>query len=84
MQEHDDEPLTDVDHVARQLNVPVSWVYSHAGQLGALKVGKYLRFKPSTVERYLTETRMVRVCRRGSSRRTRRRSRRRVSNWKRA
>ena len=59
MQEHDSEPLNDVDQVARRLQVPVSWVYSHAEQLGAMKVGKYLRFKPSTVERYL-ETRQAR------------------------
>ena len=53
MQEHDNEPLADVPQVAKQLNVPESWVYSHAKKLGALKVGKYLRFKPSTVERCL-------------------------------
>ena len=39
MQEHDNEPLADVPRVAKQLNVPESWVYSHAKTLGALKVG---------------------------------------------
>ena len=45
MTDHDDEVSTDgeqldtVQQVARQLQVPPSWVYTHAAQLGALKVG---------------------------------------------
>ena len=57
MQEHDNEPLADVPQVAKQLNVPQSWVYSNAKKLGALKVGKYLRFKPSRVRESLLEMR---------------------------
>ncbi len=33
-----------VDEVAELLRVKPSWVYRHAGELGAYKVGKYLRF----------------------------------------
>src|SRR5579884_2123465 len=33
-----------VEEVAARLRVPKSWVYSHADQLGAYRVGKYLRF----------------------------------------
>lgn len=37
------ELLTVVDLAAR-LQVPRSWVYSHSDDLGAYKLGKYLRF----------------------------------------
>jgi hypothetical protein len=30
---------------ATRLRVKVSWVYAHADELGALRVGKYLRFR---------------------------------------
>jgi hypothetical protein len=36
--------LLTVTEVAAKLRVPRSWVYSHADELGAYRVGKYLRF----------------------------------------
>ena len=36
--------LLTVDGLAALLRVPRSWVYSHAADLGAYKLGKYLRF----------------------------------------
>lgn len=36
--------LLTVSEVAERLQVPVSWVYRHAEQLGALRLGKYRRF----------------------------------------
>ena len=44
-----DGALTDgvltVKEVAVRLRVKPSWVYLHATELGALRVGKYLRFQ---------------------------------------
>lgn len=37
------EMLT-VKEIAERLRVPSSWVYSHAKDLGAYRLGKYLRF----------------------------------------
>jgi len=37
--------LLTVDEVAERLRVRPSWVYKHADALGALRVGKYLRFR---------------------------------------
>jgi hypothetical protein len=36
--------LLTVPELAIRLRVKVSWVYAHADDLGALRVGKYLRF----------------------------------------
>lgn len=33
-----------VEDLAGRLRVPRSWVYSHSGDLGAYRLGKYLRF----------------------------------------
>jgi hypothetical protein len=33
-----------VNEVADRLRVKASWVYSHAADLGAYRLGKYLRF----------------------------------------
>ncbi len=38
-----------VHEVASRLRVKVSWVYSHADELGAYRLGKYLRFSWSRV-----------------------------------
>lgn len=48
-------PLLTVDDVARRLSVPRSWVYSsaEAGTLPSVKVGRYRRFVPSEIDRYL-------------------------------
>jgi excisionase family DNA binding protein len=36
--------LLTVEEVAARLRVKSSWVYTHADELGALRLGKYLRF----------------------------------------
>jgi len=36
--------LLTVEEVAGRLRVKPSWVYSHADELGAYRLGKYLRF----------------------------------------
>ena len=43
------DPLTEieimtVEEIATRLKVKTSWVYRHADDLGAYKLGKYLRF----------------------------------------
>ena len=38
------EELLTVDEIASRLRVRPSWVYRHAADLGAIKLGKYLRF----------------------------------------
>jgi hypothetical protein len=38
-----DEILT-VSEIAERLRLAPSWVYAHAGLLGAYRLGKYLRF----------------------------------------
>lgn len=42
-----------VGDVAKRLQVPPSWVYSHAQELGAYKLGKYIRFDWERVTRHL-------------------------------
>ncbi len=39
-----DEVLLTVEELAARLGLRRSWVYSHAGDLGAYRLGKYLRF----------------------------------------
>ena len=36
--------LLTVEDLATKLRVPPSWVYSHSKDLGAYRLGKYLRF----------------------------------------
>lgn len=50
----DEEKLLTVDEVAGLLQVKSSWVYSHSENLGALRIGKYLRFSWSRVLLNLT------------------------------
>jgi len=38
------DTILTVDELARRLRVKPSWVYSHADELGAYRLGKYLRF----------------------------------------
>jgi hypothetical protein len=45
--------LVDVEHVARHLGVSGGWVYRHADRLGALRVGRRLRFDLGEVDRLL-------------------------------
>lgn len=39
------EEILTVEQVAQRLQLKPSWVYAHAGQLGAYRTGKYLRFR---------------------------------------
>jgi hypothetical protein len=39
-----EDDLITVEKVATKLKVKPSWVYSHAEDLGAYRLGKYLRF----------------------------------------
>jgi excisionase family DNA binding protein len=50
-----DSMLLNADEVARVLRVPKSWVYSHLSELPAIRLGRYLRFRRSEVERFLEE-----------------------------
>ena len=52
-QQNGSNELLTVDEVAIRLRVKTSWVYSHADELGALRVGKYLRFSWSRVVKHL-------------------------------
>jgi predicted DNA-binding transcriptional regulator AlpA len=46
------EPLLTVQEVAEVLRVKPSWIYDHADELGAFRLGKYLRFAlPRVMER---------------------------------
>lgn len=49
--------LVDAAELARRLGIERSWVYSHAIELGAVKLGKgakpRLRFDPEVAERFL-------------------------------
>jgi hypothetical protein len=47
------EVLMNVQEIAEWLGVRPSWVYSHADSLGAIRVGKYLRFLPEEALRRL-------------------------------
>ena len=38
------QELLTVEDLAALLKVPRSWVYSHSGDLGAYRLGKYIRF----------------------------------------
>lgn len=47
--------LLTVEEVALRLRVKRSWVYGHADALGALRLGKYLRFSWPRVLEHLKE-----------------------------
>ena len=52
------DPLLTVQEVAKICKVPVSWVYERARRRGVeriphVKLGKYLRFRWSTVQKWL-------------------------------
>jgi len=48
-----DSYLLTADEVAEILRVPRSWVYSHLSDLPTIRLGRYVRFKRSDVERFL-------------------------------
>ncbi len=45
--------LLTADEVAEILRVPKSWVYSHLSDLPTIRLGRYVRFRRSDVERFL-------------------------------
>jgi hypothetical protein len=46
------DTLLTVQELAKRLRLPPSWVYRHAAELGAFRLGKYLRFAlPRVMER---------------------------------
>lgn len=48
----DEESFLTVSEIAKRLKVKESWVYGHSNELGAIHLGKYLRFYwPHVVER---------------------------------
>ena len=51
-------PLLKVSDVAALLQVTPAFVYRHARELGAFKVGRHLRFAMSSVEAWLESRRL--------------------------
>ena len=49
------EVLLTADEVAQILRVPRSWVYSHLGDLPVIRLGRYIRFKRSDIDEFLTK-----------------------------
>ena len=49
MDEDKETPLT-VEQLAATLHIKPSWVYTHASELGGVKLGKSWRFFPAKVE----------------------------------
>ncbi len=51
-EDRDERHLLTVDEVAVRLCVSRNWVYNHASEIGAYRLGKYLRFSwPRVLER---------------------------------
>jgi len=50
-----DAILLDAGEVAQILCVPRSWVYSHLKELPAIRLGRYVRFRRSAIERFLEQ-----------------------------
>src|SRR6266849_5777195 len=51
------EPYLIPQQVADLLKVELAYVYRHKKELGGVKVGKYLRFRPSTIRKRLERQR---------------------------
>lgn len=47
--------LLDAGEVAQILRVPRSWVYSHLKELPVIRLGRYVRFRRSEIERFLEQ-----------------------------
>ena len=48
------DQLLKPEQVAELLKVPKSWVYANADQIpGALRLGRYVRFRPRTIQQFL-------------------------------
>ena len=50
-----EEILLTADEVAQILRVPRSWVYSHLSDLPVIRLGRYVRFKRSDIDKFLAE-----------------------------
>jgi len=50
-----DRILLDAADVAQILRVPRSWVYSHLSELPVIRLGRYVRFKRSEIDRFLEQ-----------------------------
>ena len=50
-----DAILLDAGEVAQILRVPRSWVYSHLKELPVIRLGRYVRFRRSEIERFLEQ-----------------------------
>ena len=50
-----DACLLNADQVAQILGVPRSWVYSHLDQLPTIRLGRYVRFRRSDIERFIEQ-----------------------------
>ena len=55
----DTEHLIGVPELAARLGVPRSWVYSQtaAGILPAVRIGKYVKFRPTEIDRWIEQRR---------------------------
>jgi excisionase family DNA binding protein len=54
----DDDPVFDVDSLAKYLRVGKQWVYQklHAREIPHYKMGKYPRFRKSKIDEWLDQT----------------------------
>lgn len=51
-----DYPLLTAEEVAAILRVPRSWIYSHLDLLPVVRLGRYVRFRRSGIERLTNES----------------------------
>jgi excisionase family DNA binding protein len=51
----EDAILLNAGEVAQILRVPRSWVYSHLKELPVIRLGRYVRFRRSEIERFLEQ-----------------------------
>jgi predicted DNA-binding transcriptional regulator AlpA len=52
--------LLEAEQVSALLKVPASWVYANADQIpGMLRLGRYVRFRPSTITQFLGGSEVV-------------------------
>jgi hypothetical protein len=54
------DPLFEAVRVAELLKVPESWVYANADEIpGVLRLGRYVRFRPAVIHRFLAGSEVV-------------------------
>ena len=52
--------VLEAEQVSVLLKVPTSWVYAKADQIpGVLRLGRYVRFRPSTINQFLGGSEVV-------------------------